>query len=90
MSVTSSESNGSVQYLNDFNYGEEDIIVTSSFKQKNCLGRGGFGFVFKDTSNLECQRHLPSELKNAPALLILIVVLVLRPQGILGRKQRVG
>ena len=33
---------------------------------------------------------VPSELKNAPALLILIVVLVLRPQGILGRKQRVG
>lgn len=33
---------------------------------------------------------VPAELKNAPALLILIVVLVLRPQGILGRKQRVG
>ncbi len=33
---------------------------------------------------------VPSELKNAPALLILIIVLVLRPQGILGRKQRVG
>lgn len=33
---------------------------------------------------------VPAELKNAPALLILIVVLVVRPQGILGRKQRVG
>ncbi|MEI7882526.1 MAG: branched-chain amino acid ABC transporter permease [Actinomycetota bacterium] len=33
---------------------------------------------------------VPAELKNAPALLILIIVLVLRPQGILGRKQRVG
>jgi branched-chain amino acid transport system permease protein len=33
---------------------------------------------------------VPSELKNAPALLILIIVLVVRPQGILGRKQRVG
>jgi len=33
---------------------------------------------------------VPVELKNAPALLILIIVLVVRPQGILGRKQRVG
>lgn len=33
---------------------------------------------------------VPAELKNAPALLILIIVLVARPQGILGRKQRVG
>ena len=33
---------------------------------------------------------VPGELKNAPALLILIIVLVVRPQGILGRKQRVG
>jgi branched-chain amino acid transport system permease protein len=33
---------------------------------------------------------VPAELKNAPALLILVVVLIVRPQGILGRKQRVG
>ena len=33
---------------------------------------------------------VPAELKNAPALLIFIIVLVVRPQGILGRKQRVG
>ncbi len=33
---------------------------------------------------------VPSELKNAPALLILILVLVLRPQGILGKRTRVG
>ena len=33
---------------------------------------------------------VPAELQNAPALLILIIVLVVRPQGILGRKQRVG
>jgi len=33
---------------------------------------------------------VPAELKNVPALLILIIVLVVRPQGILGRKQRVG
>jgi branched-chain amino acid transport system permease protein len=33
---------------------------------------------------------VPTELKNTPALLILIVVLLVRPQGILGRTQRVG
>ena len=33
---------------------------------------------------------VPAELKNAPALLILVIVLIVRPQGILGRKQRVG
>jgi len=33
---------------------------------------------------------VPSELKNAPALLILILVLVLRPQGILGKRTRIG
>jgi len=29
-------------------------------------------------------------LKVAPALFILIVVLIVRPQGIIGKKQRVG
>jgi branched-chain amino acid transport system permease protein len=33
---------------------------------------------------------VPTELKTAPALIILILVLLLRPQGILGRAQRVG
>ena len=33
---------------------------------------------------------VPTELKTAPALVILILVLLLRPQGILGRAQRVG
>ena len=33
---------------------------------------------------------VPTELKAAPALLILILVLLLKPQGILGRAQRVG
>jgi neutral amino acid transport system permease protein len=33
---------------------------------------------------------VPSELKNTPALAILILVLLLRPQGILGRAERVG
>jgi branched-chain amino acid transport system permease protein len=34
--------------------------------------------------------YVPSELKVAPALFILIVVLIVRPQGILGKSQRVG
>jgi branched-chain amino acid transport system permease protein len=33
---------------------------------------------------------IPSELKNAGALAVLIVVLLVRPQGILGRRERVG
>ena len=33
---------------------------------------------------------IPSELKNVGALLILIVILVVRPQGILGTRERVG
>ncbi len=33
---------------------------------------------------------VPSELKNVPAYLAMIVVLLVRPQGILGRRERVG
>lgn len=33
---------------------------------------------------------IPSELKNAAAMVVLIVILVVRPQGILGRAERVG
>lgn len=33
---------------------------------------------------------IPTELKTAPALFILILILLVRPQGILGRAQRVG
>ena len=33
---------------------------------------------------------LPSDLRYASALVILIVVLLVRPQGILGRAQRIG
>ena len=33
---------------------------------------------------------VPTELKNAGALAILIVILLVRPQGILGRRERVG
>lgn len=33
---------------------------------------------------------IPADLKNAGALLLLIVILLVRPQGLLGRKERVG
>jgi branched-chain amino acid transport system permease protein len=33
---------------------------------------------------------IPTELKNVGALVILIVVLMIRPQGILGRAERIG
>jgi neutral amino acid transport system permease protein len=33
---------------------------------------------------------IPSDLKNVGALLVMILVLLVRPQGIMGRKQRVG
>jgi branched-chain amino acid transport system permease protein len=33
---------------------------------------------------------IPNELKYAAALVILIVILIVRPQGVLGKKQRLG
>jgi branched-chain amino acid transport system permease protein len=33
---------------------------------------------------------VPTELKTVPALIVLILILLVRPQGILGRAQRVG
>ncbi len=33
---------------------------------------------------------VPSELKNVPAYVAMIIVLLVRPQGILGRRERVG
>lgn len=48
---------------------------------------GGFFIgIFVEVAAL----FVPSELKVAPALFILIVVLIVRPQGIIGKKQRVG
>jgi neutral amino acid transport system permease protein len=43
--------------------------------------------LFVETSTLW---GVPTELKNVPALLVLIVILLVRPQGILGRRERVG
>jgi branched-chain amino acid transport system permease protein len=49
---------------------------------------GGFVIgMMVETSTLV---GVPTELKTAPALLLLIVILLVRPQGILGRSQRVG
>jgi branched-subunit amino acid ABC-type transport system permease component len=49
---------------------------------------GGFVVgVLVETSTLA---GVPTELKNAPALVILILILLVRPQGILGRAQRIG
>ena len=42
--------------------------------------------VFVQVSTL----WIPTELANVGALVILIVILLVRPQGILGRAQRVG
>ena len=48
---------------------------------------GGFFIgIFVEMSSL----YFPTELKVAPALFILIVMLVVRPQGLLGKSQRVG
>ncbi len=33
---------------------------------------------------------IPAEMKNVGALLVMIIVLMIRPQGIFGRKERVG
>jgi branched-chain amino acid transport system permease protein len=33
---------------------------------------------------------IPNELKYAAALVVLIVILIVRPQGVLGKKQRIG
>ena len=42
--------------------------------------------IFIEVSTL----FIPTELKYVGALVVLIVVLLIRPQGILGRAQRVG
>ena len=48
---------------------------------------GGFLVgIFVEMSSL----FFPTELKAAPALFVLIFVLIVRPQGILGKSQRVG
>ena len=53
---------------------------TSSPIAAGCVG------IFVELSTL----FIPADLKYAAALLILILVLLVRPQGILGRRERVG
>jgi neutral amino acid transport system permease protein len=48
------------------------------------------GFVVGLLVEMSTLVGVPTELKAAPALLILILILLVRPQGILGRAQRVG
>jgi branched-chain amino acid transport system permease protein len=33
---------------------------------------------------------IPSELKNVGALFLLIVILIIKPQGVFGRRERIG
>jgi len=33
---------------------------------------------------------IPTELKYVGALIVLIIILIIRPQGILGKKERIG
>jgi branched-chain amino acid transport system permease protein len=48
------------------------------------------GFVIGVLVEMSVLFGVPTELKVAPALLVLILILLVRPQGILGRSQRVG
>lgn len=48
------------------------------------------GFVIGLMVEMSTLFGVPTELKTVPALVVLILVLLIRPQGILGRAQRVG
>lgn len=48
------------------------------------------GFVVGLFVELSTQFGVPTELKNVPPLVVLILILLIRPQGILGRRERVG
>ncbi len=48
------------------------------------------GFVIGVLVEMSTLFGVPTELKRVPALVILILILLIRPQGILGRSQRVG
>ncbi len=48
------------------------------------------GFVIGLMVEMSTLFGVPTELKTVPALIVLILVLLVRPQGILGRAQRVG
>ncbi|HZI45906.1 MAG TPA: branched-chain amino acid ABC transporter permease, partial [Ilumatobacter sp.] len=48
------------------------------------------GFVVGLMVEMSTLFGVPTELKTVPALVVLILILLVRPQGILGRAQRVG
>jgi branched-chain amino acid transport system permease protein len=48
------------------------------------------GFVVGLFVELSTQFGVPTELKNVPPLAVFILILLIRPQGILGRRERVG
>ena len=48
------------------------------------------GFVIGLMVEMSTLFGVPTELKTVPALIVLILILLVRPQGILGRAQRVG
>lgn len=48
------------------------------------------GFVVGLFVELSTQFGVPAELKNVPPLAVLVLILLVRPQGILGRRERVG
>ena len=48
------------------------------------------GFVVGLMVEMSTLFGVPTELKTVPALIVLILILLVRPQGILGRAQRVG
>lgn len=48
------------------------------------------GFVIGVLVEISTLFGVPTELKTVPALVVLVLVLLVRPQGILGQRQRVG
>lgn len=48
------------------------------------------GFIVGLFVEMSTMFGVPSELKKVPALLVLVIILLVRPQGILGRRERVG
>ncbi len=48
------------------------------------------GFLVGLFVEMSTQFGVPNELKNVPPLVVLILILLVRPQGILGRRERVG
>jgi neutral amino acid transport system permease protein len=48
------------------------------------------GFIVGLFIELSTQFGVPTELKNVPPLVVLVLILLVRPQGILGRRERVG